>query len=119
MTESMQAEPQQFEVILKDGVLEPGADVAPIGEVTFLVENESDQAHDLALVQVDSDVDRRRPFEVGDRGLIGLIEGVEPRGSQSGTFKLEPGQYLMVSNTQDERWLGRSLFELTVQPPDG
>ncbi len=109
----------EFEIVFKGAELEPGADVAPPGEVAFVLMNESQHTHDLAIVQFASDAPRRtEPYRRGDQGLVSLVGTVAPGDARTVELSLEPGRYLLISNTPDDS-IGRSFFELTVQPPDG
>lgn len=108
-----------FAVVFKGRNMEPGADVAPMGEVTFNVVNESDVPHDFAIVQA-SELGPRTGTQSEDHGpdLIGTFDAVPAGGSRSATFDLNEGRYVLVSNTPGDT-LGVTLFELTVQDPHG
>jgi hypothetical protein len=109
----------EFPIVFKGQTMEPAADVAPLGEVTFHVVNESDVPHDFAVVQateVDPKVGER--YQDHDPELIGTFDEVPPGGSRSATYLLDEGRYVLVSNTPGDT-LGLSLFELTVQDPQG
>ncbi|MCK9486289.1 MAG: hypothetical protein M0R73_06240 [Dehalococcoidia bacterium] len=112
----------QYVVVFKGDSLEPMADVAPEGNVTFVIQNASSEPHDFALVGLSDK--GREPFHVEqplgeeDVSVVGRVMGIEPGGAESVRFPLERGRYLMVSNTPG-RYLGASLFELTVQPVQG
>lgn len=109
----------QFEIVLKGDVLEPGASVAPRGAVTFVIQNDSESPHDLAVVQFASDVTPRdTPFRPGEEGVVGLVDAVAPGDARTATFVLEAGKYLVISNTPGPGRVGRSIFELTVQPAE-
>ena len=112
----------EFAVIFKGDSLQPQASIAPEGDVTFIVQNSSGEAHDFALVGV-PDTDHSppevaEPLEEEHIAVVGRLMGIEPGQTEVVTFPLERGSYLMISNTPG-RTLGASLFELTVQPVDG
>lgn len=109
----------EFPVVFKGGAMEPAADVAPLGEVTFQVVNESDVPHDFAIVQAsESRLKVGGPYQDRDPDVVGTLNDVPPGGSRSATYRLDEGRYVLVSNTPGDA-LGLSLFELTVQDPHG
>jgi len=117
---------QDFLITFKAATMEPGADVAPTGPVTFVLMNESDATHDFCLVNMGEDPatgepaggPRSQPLRAGDPTLVAMAEGVGPGDSKSMTVELDAGRYCVVSNSEGE-YLGTALFELTVQPVDG
>ena len=113
----------EFRITFKGATMEHGADVAPKGEVSFVLMNESESTHDFALVHVDNDDGGRsaspaRRLSVGDPTLVASADGVAPGDAETVTTTLEAGRYFVVSNTEGEH-LGLALFELTVQPVEG
>ena len=111
----------EFLITFKAATMEPGADVAPRGEVTFVLMNESASTHDFALVDLSDNgatSQRRERFASGDPTLVASVDGVEPGQAETVRVYLEPGRYFVVSNSEGEH-LGLALFELTVQPVEG
>jgi hypothetical protein len=111
-----------FSVVFRGDAMEPSTDVAPEGEVTLVVENQSDSAHDFALV-IFEDGNRDgppvgEPLSEGDPRLVAALEALLPGESEEVTLDLQRGRYLVISNTPGDT-LGTSLFELTVQPVQG
>lgn len=111
-----------FEIEFRSDEMEPHADVAPAGEVTFQLINDTDQAQDFALVEVEEDEAEWRlsdePVTEEDVHVVGIVWGIPPRGAQAMTWALEEGHYVMISNTPGDT-LHASVFELTVQPVEG
>lgn len=109
----------EFDIVFKGETMEPAADVAPLGEVTFNVTNESDVPHDFAVVQATGASSRARArYESDDPDLVVTFDDVPAGGARSATFDLTEGRYVLVSNTPGDT-LGLALFELTVQDPQG
>lgn len=112
----------EFEVIFRGDSLQPQADIAPEGDVTFVIQNSSDEPQDFALVGLPDgaghSLEVEEPLEEEHIAVVGRVMGIEPGGAEAITFPLERGRYLMISNTAG-RYLGNSLFVLTVQPVDG
>lgn len=108
-----------FEIEFRADEMEPHADVAPEGEVTFQLINATDYPQDFALIEVETDEAEwrtsERPVSEDDIEVIGVVRGIPARGAAAVTWDLEEGRYLMISNTPGQR-LHASLFELTVQP---
>ncbi len=118
----MQTAAPQFEVIFKGDSLEPAADVAPAGDVTFTLLNESSEPHDFALIDVTAAQEAGGPIGVpareGNAGVVATAPDVMPNDSSTFTRTLHEGRYALVLNTRG--WLtGTSLFLLTVQPVNG
>lgn len=112
----------EFEVLFKGTEMEPFADVAPEGPVTFILENSSSEPHDFALIGLPDDQPEPdlidEPLEEDHISVVGRVMGIEPGMTEAVTFPLERGRYLLISNTPG-RYLGHSLFDLTVQPVEG
>jgi hypothetical protein len=112
----------EFSVIFTGDTMEPIADVVPEGDVTFVLANDSAEPHAFALAKVESHehdrVRRAIRFEPDDPTLVGHVDDIEPGEAVRLTYRLERGRYVLLSNTPGD-FLGRSLFELTVQPEDG
>lgn len=112
----------QFEVVFKGESLEPIADVAPEGEVTFVLVNASEQPHDFALARLDGEEDgrraRARPSTEADTGIVALVPSILPGDSRMFTRDMVAGRYVLISNTPGAT-LGVSLFELHIQEADG
>src|SRR5690606_3023452 len=94
--------PQYFVVFSGDS-MQPIADVAPEGEVTFVIQNGSDEPHDFALVGLpdreDASFEVDEPLEEEHISVVGRVMGIEPGGAEAVRFPLERGRYLMISNT--------------------
>lgn len=114
--------PPEFSIVFSGDVMEPIADVAPPGDVRFVLVNQGDQPHDFALVRMTRGEALRdhlgRPLRPGDAGVLLHIAPVGAGDSVRFTASLVEGRYALVSNSLGEH-LGVSLFELTVQPVDG
>ncbi len=116
---------QDFLITFKAGTMEQGADVAPTGDVRFVLMNESASAHDFALVRMgdngahgDGWQRRTERIATDDPVLVATADAVPPGDSRTLTVALDAGRYCVVSNSEGEH-LGIALFELTVQPVDG
>ena len=112
----------QFEVVFKGESLEPIADVAPEGEVTFVLVNASEQPHDFALAKLDGEEEGwravARPSTESDTGIVALVPSILPGDSRVITRGMAVGRYALISNTPGAT-LGVSLFELHIQAADG
>ena len=116
----------EFLITFKAATMEPGADVAPTGPVTFVLMNESESTHDFCLVNMGGDPatgrsqqrTQREPLGSSDPTLVATADGVAPGDAKTMTVELDAGRYCVLSNTVGEH-LGTALFELTVQPADG
>jgi hypothetical protein len=112
----------QFEVVFKGETIEPGADVAPTGDVTFVLLNESGEPHDFALIDLEAadgaDAPVGIPVREGNPGVIATAPDVMAGDSKRFTRTLHEGRYALILNTRG-RGVGTSLFLLTVQPADG
>jgi hypothetical protein len=114
--------PPEFSVVFSGDTMEPIADVAPPGDVRFVLVNQSDEPHDFALIRLAPGEALRdqlgEPLHPGDEGVLLHIPPVAAGDSVSVTEALDEGRYALVSNSLGE-YLGTSLFELTVQPVGG
>ena len=108
-----------FEIVFRAGEMEPHADVAPVGEVTFQLLNATDDVQDFALLEIDQTEtewrDVNEPVAEDDVYAVGLIRDIPARGHAAVTWDLEEGHYVLISNTPGKH-LRSSIFELTVQP---
>lgn len=111
--------PSDIEVIWRGDEMEPGASVAPEGDVTLQLLNSTDSPHDFALVRVEEDEaewrDRNEPVRPDDIQAVGLVEVIPAWGARAVTWPLTEGHYLLISNTPGDH-LHASVLELTVQP---
>lgn len=114
--------PPEFSVVFSGKALEPFADVAPAGEVRFVLVNQSEEPHDFALIHLrhsETPFDRiAEPVRPGAEGVVACIPPIGGGESETVTETLEEGRYAMISNSPGDT-LGISLFELTVQPVEG
>ena len=111
-----------FEIEFRDEDMEPHADVAPAGPVTFQLINATENSQDFALLELEQDEtewrDVSEPGTDDDIHVVGFIRGIPAHGASAATWDLEEGHYVMISNTPGDR-LRASVFELTVQPVEG
>jgi uncharacterized cupredoxin-like copper-binding protein len=87
---------------LSEFVVELGASSAPAGEITFEAENTGTLSHELVIVRSDAAPDAL-PLDgaVVDESaidVIGEIPEFAAGATDAGTFKLEPGNYVVFCN---------------------
>ena len=111
----------EFEVVFKGETMEPGADVAPEGEVTFVLLNDDDVPHDFALMSLAPGAEAwersGEPVGEDDLALVGMVRGIEPGAEETLTYPLVRGRYVLIANTSG-KYAGSSLFTITVQPAE-
>lgn len=92
------------------------------GSIRFVVANDGDLAHQLLIVKSDAAVDALS-VEAGlvdESGVDGRgeIEPFDAGETETATFTLEAGRYLLICNIAGHYQLGMSV-ELTVNAPEG
>lgn len=98
------------EVILTEFAVEPDPAVVSPGEVTFQAVNEGAIPHELVIIQTDEQADSL-PVEAGvvqedQLDVVGEIEEFPAGETESGTFDLEPGPYVLICNIPTHYELG-------------
>ncbi len=91
-------------VSLADFSITPDVTSLPAGSVTFAIENDGTQEHEMVVIRTDLDA-AVVPVE-GDQaeeespGLqpMGEVEDLEPGDSSDLTLTLDPGRYLLICN---------------------
>lgn len=73
------------------------------GEVTFTVNNNGKVEHEIAILKTELAADKipvraADPQKVEEPGNVGEIEDIAPGTTKSGTFKLAPGNYVLICN---------------------
>lgn len=97
-----EAEATEITATLSEFAIELGAASAPAGEVTFVAENTGALPHELAVVRSDDAADSL-PLDgavVDESGLdvVGRIAEFSASETESGTFTLEAGNYVLFCN---------------------
>lgn len=109
-------------VVFRGRTLEPDARVAPAGTVRFVVMNEAESAHDFVVIRSEQRVDDlpRRNGRIDDTALdvAARIEAVPPNDERDLVVELQPGRYVMISNSGEQYGVDTGL-ELTVQEVHG
>ena len=104
-----------------EGFLHTNYASVPEGEVTFAVKNEGSFKHDFIVLE--TDLEPEDLIVAGDRvelELSGTERGrIQPRyllpgGSNSHTFKLKPGDYVLLSNEPGD-YLSGMFAALSVE----
>jgi len=96
-------------VVLSEWVVQPDPTSASAGEVTFEAENQGAEVHELVVVKADSaeSLPTDETGKVNEDGLpegafIGEIEEFAAGGSESATFTLDAGTYVLFCNITEE-----------------
>jgi hypothetical protein len=97
-------------VTLQEFAVIPAEDTAPAGEVTFEATNEGpEDPHELVVARTDLAPDALPTAEDGsvDEGgegveVIGEIEEFAPGATETATFDLEAGSYVLLCNIVEE-----------------
>ena len=88
----------------------PAQDSVPAGSVTFRATNEGpEDHHELVVIQTDLAPDALPTAEDGSADeagegieVIGEIEEFDVGGTQTGTFDLQAGNYVLICNVVEE-----------------
>jgi hypothetical protein len=96
-------------VVLSEFVVQPDPTTASAGEVTFEADNQGAEIHELVIVRADSaeSLPTDETGKVNEDGLsegafIGEIEEFESGTTESATFVLEAGTYVLFCNITEE-----------------
>jgi hypothetical protein len=102
-------DPPSVDVTLGEYVVEPDPTSADAGEIEFVGNNQGGETHELVLVEApDADalpVDADGAVvedELPEGAFIGEIEDIESSASESATFDLEAGDYVLFCNITEE-----------------
>jgi uncharacterized cupredoxin-like copper-binding protein len=98
------------DITLQEFSVLPAQDSAPAGEVTFEATNDGpDDNHELVVIRTDLAAEELPTAEDGSvdeagEGIevIGEIEEFPPGETQSATFDLEAGNYVLICNVVEE-----------------
>jgi hypothetical protein len=100
---------ETVDVLESEWLVQPDPASVEAGEVTFNVDNQGSEEHELFIVEgddpgalptkADGSLDED---QLGHAEAIGHIEGIQAGSSKSDTFELEAGSYLLVCNLVDE-----------------
>jgi uncharacterized cupredoxin-like copper-binding protein len=90
-------------VALSEWAVDPDVASVAAGEVTFVVRNDGTIDHELAVIRSDLGpgdlpIDGAKVVEEEAGELIGRTEVFPPGETQSLTFDLEPGDYVLICN---------------------
>jgi uncharacterized cupredoxin-like copper-binding protein len=106
-------DPPAVDVTLGEFVVEPDPTSREAGDIEFVGDNQGGETHELVLVEaadaaalpVDADgavVEDDLP----EGAVIGEIEDIEPGSSESATFDLQAGDYVLFCNVTEEQGSG-------------
>lgn len=75
----------------------------PAGDVTFSVQNKGKEEHELVLLKTDLAPDKLTPRKTDpakaeEPGSIGEIEDIAAGTTKDATFRLTPGNYVLICN---------------------
>lgn len=98
---------ETVDVLESEWVVETEPTSVEAGDVTFNVDNQGSEEHELVILRgddpaslattEDGSVDEE---QLGD--IVGHIEGVQAGDTKSDTFELEAGSYILLCNLVDE-----------------
>jgi uncharacterized cupredoxin-like copper-binding protein len=111
----------KVDVTMREWAVEPSAQTAPAGKVTFNVKNEGGNTHELVLFKTDLPVESLPKDEDGvvdEAGagveLVEEVEDVEPGTTDSFEAEVTPGKYYLVCNLLDaetgENHFGHQMY---------
>lgn len=97
-----------MDVLESEWLVQPEPDSVEAGDVTFEVDNQGAEEHELVIIEgddpaslptgTDGSVDEDQLHDL----TIGHIEGVQAGDSKSDTFELAEGSYILLCNLVDE-----------------
>ena len=109
---------------LTDTAIEMDKSSVPAGEVTFVAENTGTEAHELVVLKTDLAADAL-PVAGGKvqedaEGIeeIGEIEEFAAGGSETDSFGLEPGSYVLVCNVKGHYEDGMTTAFTVTEAPE-
>lgn len=83
----------------------PDVGSVPAGSVTFDVTNDSSSNHELVVIRTDLAPDAlpvvEHKVDEDQVEVIGRIEEFAPGATESATFDLEPGNYVLICNLEE------------------
>jgi uncharacterized cupredoxin-like copper-binding protein len=99
----------EVNVVLSEWVVEPDLRSVDAGEVTFVVDNQGGEPHELVVVEADSpddlpvaDDDSFDEEAFGEDNVLGEVEDVATGDSEELSLDLEPGSYVLLCNVVEE-----------------
>ncbi len=113
---SQPAPPWVVGVTLKEFTVTPTVTVAHAGPVTFAARNLGTAKHELVVLRTDQPP-AALPIANGqasEAGKIGEIDQFAPRGTETASFRLTPGHYVLLCNVPGHYQRGMHVG-LTVQ----
>lgn len=99
---------ETVDVLVSEWLVEPDPTSVAAGEVTFNVDNQGGEEHELIILEGDdpaslsTTADGSVDEEQLDGITVGHIEGVPAGDSKSDTFELTEGSYILLCNLVDE-----------------
>lgn len=95
-------------VLLSEWIVEPTPTTVDAGSLVFEADDQGGEEHELVVVRADSPVDLPTDADgavdeaqIDDADFIGEVEELEPGTSDTATFDLEPGTYVLFCNITD------------------
>lgn len=108
-------ESQAINIIVKEWQIRLSKKSVPAGPVSFNVRNTGGKDHELVIIKTDKAHNKLpltrqgKVIEEGAGELIGEIEAFEPSQTQTTTFDLQPGRYVLICNMLTEKGHGTEL----------
>ncbi len=78
----------------------PTSKTVKAGNVKFVVKNAGKMLHELVIIKSDTAYDALPVTNgrVSEDGSVGEVADIEAGATKDGTFKLEPGKYILLCN---------------------
>ncbi|HEX6236453.1 MAG TPA: hypothetical protein VFZ68_04620 [Acidimicrobiales bacterium] len=99
----------EVNVLLSEWIVEPDPSSVGAGEVTFVVDNQGGEPHELVVVRADSaddlpvgDDDSFDEEGFGEGDVLGEVEDIAAGDTEELSLDLEPGNYVLLCNVVEE-----------------